>query len=135
MLEKALPTAMGVFLGFLFGLLTIYIKERIEFQRRASQARYIFLFLVSELEDHILYDPIKYPHVNIDIILPYLDVVSVFAALEGAIDTLRPVFIHWKNGDYFDKGIRVKEAPAVRKQLKDLHNKLKKFKPGKFTLY
>lgn len=135
MLEKALTTALGVFLGFLFGLLSMYVRERIEFQRRASEARYMFLFLISELQRCVIYDPQKYPHVKIDMIFPYMDVVSVFATLGGALDTLRLVFMHWKNGEYFDRGSRENEAFAVQKQLGELHNKLIEFKPGHFTLY
>lgn len=133
-LDKVVTTALGVSLGFLFGLLSLYVKERIDFQRRASQARYAFLFLVSELCKYIQYDPSNYEHVRIETVTPYLDVVSSSSILRDVFEKIRPVYAHWKNREYFDQGVRAQEAIQQQKALEALAMVLDLYNPGIFWI-
>lgn len=97
---RIIPVILGTFLGFLLGLITLYIKEVIDYKKKKSVFRFNAIYVINNIKRYLHEDPDLCSSVDVSTLSSYIyegladkGIVELFYEVFG-------IYMDWKRGFY-----------------------------------
>lgn len=118
--ERVVAAMIGSFLGFFLGILTLSLKEKLDFQKRVFLFKVAALYLAKSLKNYLHEDPNQCGGLDLKSINNYLDGSIVSEDLRRIYEQLFCIYMDWTRGFYSPTGIKISELGAAKVQLESV---------------
>ncbi len=116
---KILPTLIGSFFGFILGLLSLYLKEFIDYKKREAFFVVNMIYFSKNLKQYLHENPENIVEFDIKIIVSYIDIGVYNDKYTKMFQFLFSVYMDWRRGFYMPGRAKCDDLFKIKSEIEN----------------